>query len=80
MSDGGALIIWDRLFGTYVRPERRVAYGIGGEPAPQTIVELYTLPWRTFLAGGTTAAGDDDSATTSQRDLNGQTTASGRPW
>ncbi|HET9472881.1 MAG TPA: sterol desaturase family protein, partial [Steroidobacteraceae bacterium] len=41
---GGILVIWDRLFGTYVAPREVRAFGIAGHPAPRNWRELYTLP------------------------------------
>lgn len=40
------LMIWDRLFGTYVRPNPASPYGIPGMGAPTTIRQLYLLPWK----------------------------------
>jgi len=42
---GGILVIWDRLFGTYVAPRGVRAFGIAGQPAPRNWRELYTLPF-----------------------------------
>lgn len=46
---GGITLVWDRLFGTYVRPQQPFRYGIAGEAAPTTILGLYTKPWRGFV-------------------------------
>jgi len=42
---GGILVIWDRLFGSYVAPRGVRAFGIAGHPAPRNWRELYTLPF-----------------------------------
>ena len=42
---GGILVIWDRLFGTYVAPRAVRAFGIADRPAPRNWRELYTLPF-----------------------------------
>ena len=46
---GAILMIWDRLFGTYARPEEGLAYGIPGMPPPRTWLALYVGPWRAWL-------------------------------
>jgi sterol desaturase/sphingolipid hydroxylase (fatty acid hydroxylase superfamily) len=46
---GAILMVWDRLFGTYARPEEDLEYGIPGAPPPQTCLGLYTEPWRAWL-------------------------------
>ena len=43
---GGILIIWDRLFGTYIRPSKVNDYGIAGVTAPTSLWGLYTAPFR----------------------------------
>jgi sterol desaturase/sphingolipid hydroxylase (fatty acid hydroxylase superfamily) len=43
---GGILSIWDRLFGTYVRPAPVLAYGIAEASPPRTILDLYLAPFR----------------------------------
>lgn len=44
---GAVTLVWDRLFGTYVAaPAAPLAYGIGGERPPETVIALYTRPWR----------------------------------
>lgn len=43
---GGVTLLWDRLFGTRVTaPAAPIDYGIGSEPAPRTLTELYVQPW-----------------------------------
>ena len=43
---GAVLMIWDRLFGTYSRPEPALVYGIAGEKPPSRWWEIYVQPWR----------------------------------
>jgi sterol desaturase/sphingolipid hydroxylase (fatty acid hydroxylase superfamily) len=54
---GGITLVWDRLFGTYVRAGGPIVYGIRGETAPATVLELYTKPWRRFVASWPRNAG-----------------------
>jgi sterol desaturase/sphingolipid hydroxylase (fatty acid hydroxylase superfamily) len=42
---GGILMIWDRMFGTYVAPRPVRAFGIAGVPPPANWRELYTTPF-----------------------------------
>ena len=42
---GGILMLWDRLFGTYVVPRPVRAFGIAGTPPPANWRELYTTPF-----------------------------------
>ena len=42
---GGILVIWDRLFGTYVAPRAVRAFGIADRPAPRNWRELYSQPF-----------------------------------
>jgi sterol desaturase/sphingolipid hydroxylase (fatty acid hydroxylase superfamily) len=43
---GAVLMVWDRLFGTYARPEANLSYGIAGAKAPRRWWEIYVQPWR----------------------------------
>lgn len=43
---GAVLMIWDRLFGTYARPEPGLSYGIAGSDPPKRWWEIYVQPWR----------------------------------
>lgn len=43
---GGVLVIWDRLFGTYVAPRTVRTFGIAGGEVPRRWHELYTTPFR----------------------------------
>jgi sterol desaturase/sphingolipid hydroxylase (fatty acid hydroxylase superfamily) len=43
---GAILMLWDRVFGTYVRPERIASYGIPGADPPRTLLALYLDPLR----------------------------------
>jgi sterol desaturase/sphingolipid hydroxylase (fatty acid hydroxylase superfamily) len=43
---GAVLMAWDRLFGTYARPEEGLHYGIAGREAPDRWWEIYVQPWR----------------------------------
>ena len=43
---GAILMLWDRLFGTYVRAEPIAAYGIPDSQPPRTALALYLDPWR----------------------------------
>jgi len=77
---GAVTLLWDRLFGTYVQPELPVVYGIGSEPAPKTILGLYTQPWRSFIESARLGrARRRAAAATAQGARNGQTAAPGRP-
>ena len=42
---GGILVIWDRLFGTYVSPQEVRGFGIAGREPPRNWRELYTRPF-----------------------------------
>lgn len=46
---GAIFMFWDRLFGTYARPENDLVYGIPGAQPPRTYLGLYTDPWRAWL-------------------------------
>jgi len=46
---GAILMIWDRLFGTYARPEDNLEYGIPGVAPPRSYLAVYTEPWRIWL-------------------------------
>ena len=42
---GAVLMIWDRLFGTYVPPAPGLRYGIGRQRPPRRWWEIYSRPW-----------------------------------
>jgi len=46
---GGVLMCWDRLFGSYVRPERNVAFGVHGHVPPDGMKEVFLQPLRGLL-------------------------------
>ena len=45
---GALLMIWDRLFGTYAQPQAGIRHGIPGVEPPDSVLALYTDPWRAF--------------------------------
>jgi sterol desaturase/sphingolipid hydroxylase (fatty acid hydroxylase superfamily) len=43
---GGVLVIWDRMFGTFMKEEHRItAYGLAGREAVSNPVKLVAMPW-----------------------------------
>lgn len=45
---GAVTIIWDRLFGTYVKPQSSVEYGVADMNPPDSILKLYIAPWSAY--------------------------------
>lgn len=42
---GGVLMVWDRLFRTWVPPALVAQYGIAGETPPRRLRDIYLQPW-----------------------------------
>lgn len=50
---GGVLMVWDRLFGTYVPPAKDLTYGIHGFQSPCTLTEMFRQPLQPNVVSAT---------------------------
>lgn len=46
---GAVLMIWDRLFGTYVSPEVNLQYGVEAQFSPRSLLHSFLFPWRQMV-------------------------------